>query len=250
MNWKTVLLAITIAILVISGMINVNSILMLGVKDSEITNLNVQINSKTSEINDLQVQVAQKISEVDSLNSEVNSLNSQVVNLTLQIDNLQNDVTYGDTEIIRLNNIIENLKAEAVQRDSEMFNRDEQIRNLESQVSSLNYQINDLNNELDALKSPKLVNVGLGAHDNRENTSEPFLQIEGSVFNVGRETAYNCKLRVVAYQGDVQSIFVLDADSGTIEGLASVTFNTKVYYSGGPMSMSLLTMTPEWTDTP
>jgi len=236
MSWRNILLIMLAVVLIISGVVNVYYVTLLNEKESEINQKNIQLISKTSEINDLQFQV--------------NSLNSKITSLNSQIDNLENDITYKDAEIARLNSIIENLKEEASQRDTELLDKDDQIRSLESQVSSLNYQIADLMNELEVLKAPKLVNVGMGAHDNRENVSQPFLELEGAVVNVGRKTAYNCKLKIIAYQGNDQSIFILDLNPKSIEGLASAMIKTNIYYSGAPISMSKLIITPEWTDTP
>ncbi|MCW4006484.1 MAG: hypothetical protein NWF04_07840 [Candidatus Bathyarchaeota archaeon] len=107
-----------------------------------------------------------------------------------------------------------------------------------------------LNTQLNELKVAKLVNVGIGGYDNRANPDNPFMIIEGSVCNVGRETAYNCELKIIANQGENQSIFFLTLGTGTIHGLGTETFSTNIYYTGNPIEMQNLIITPQWTTTP
>ena len=51
----------------------------------------------------------------------------------------------------------------------------------------------------ETLKAPKLVKAHLMGGDNRPWFGTPYLHIYGYIVNVGTETAYNCKLHVVAY---------------------------------------------------
>jgi len=89
MKKVTVLLAIIITVLVFGGVLDGYFLSSLHEKGSEITNLNVQINSITSEISNLQVKVAQKDSEIESLNSQITNQSLLITNLQSQFSTLQ-----------------------------------------------------------------------------------------------------------------------------------------------------------------
>ena len=240
-----VLVVILVTILAIS---NVWFFMRTESLQNQVNTLETDKNSLQSQVSNLETDKSQLESQVSSLQANKSSLETQVDSLNSQIGNLQNDVEYGESEIVRLNNIIENLKSEAVARDNEMYLRDRQIDDLEGQISSLNYQIDDLNNQIDDLRAPRLVNVGVGASDNRPAEGQAALHVYGWVCNVGRDAAFSAKLHVTAYY--INGTVAIDTyvDIGAIGGTYARKINRLIYYEGPNLDMSRVTMTPEWTE--
>ena len=74
----------------------------------------------------------------------------------------------------------------------------------------------------------------------------PYLHIYGYICNVGTNSAYNCKLHIVAYQsGGVKAIDTY-IDLGTIDGESWKSVDSYIFYSGSPLES--WEITPEWTD--
>ena len=117
----------------------------------------------------------------------------------------------------------------------------QQIQNLNTQIANLNSQIASLQSQIDSLKAAKLVKVNLLANDNRPWFVTPYLHVYGEVCNVGTNTAYNCKLHVVAYQGAVVAIDTY-ISLGSINGESWTSVASNVYYSGAALT--------SWTITP
>ena len=114
--------------------------------------------------------------------------------------------------------------------------------NLQNQVNSLTSDKNNLQNEVDSLRAPDLV-TRLGMGDERPWFQTPYFHVSGEVWNVGTNTAYNCKLHVVLYQG-----FVVAEDTyinlGTISGRTYTSVDSKIYYEGSALTGR--SITPEW----
>ena len=120
------------------------------------------------------------------------------------------------------------------------------IVNYTSVLNNKDNKIMDLQNQIDFLKAPKLIKVDLKANDNRPLFGTPYLHIYGYICNVGTNSAYNCKLHIVAYQsGGVKAIDTY-IDLGTIYKESWKIVDSKVYYSGSPLES--WEITPEWTD--
>lgn len=119
-------------------------------------------------------------------------------------------------------------------------------RNLAEQISSeknalqstyddyvANHHYTD--SEYDALKAPKLSDLSLFADDSRPWLSDPYLHVHGEVWNVGTDTAYDCRIHVRAFQGAV-----LTKDTyiwlGTIHGGNKKSLDEKIYYSGSALT--------------
>jgi hypothetical protein len=71
----------------------------------------------------------------------------------------------------------------------------------DSEVDRLNNQVIDLQKQLDnQLKATLVTSLGISIEP-RNNTEypHPHFTIEGFVFNVGNETAYNARLDIIAY---------------------------------------------------
>jgi FlaG/FlaF family flagellin (archaellin) len=100
-------------------------------------------------------------------------------------------------------------------------------------------------------RSPKLVNVGLGANDlSDEYPYESKIHIVGYIINTGLEPAYKTKLHVVAYltTGAVAIDDYYEISGGMISGgeIAQIDITTS-YQSFG---ITRTTMTPEWSAIP
>jgi len=95
----------------------------------------------------------------------------------------------------------------------------------------------------DFLKAPKLSKLSVYVQEVRPLGGTPYLRIYGEVWNVGTDTAYNCKLHVVAYQGAVIAIDTY-IELGTIYGEDKKSIDSNVYYSGS--ALTSWTITPGW----
>lgn len=182
-------------------------------------------------------------------NSDFNTLNSTYQtwldgNKTL----LQTAITERDQLQTWLNGNITNYESRISSLNTQITNLQNQIASLNSQISSLNAQIASLQSQINALEAPKLIKVNLKSDDNRPFLGTPYLHVYGEVCNVGSNTAYNCKLHVVAYQSGgvvaIDTYIVL----GTISGESWRTVDASPTYGGG--ALTSWTITPEWTATP
>jgi cell division protein FtsB len=157
---------------------------------------------------------------------------------------------YYSTAVTQRDNIITTKEQEILSLQNEVTDLEEQITELQDQVEAQQNQILSLQNQLASMKpastAARVINVGLGARDDRSNPNAPFLYVSGYVCNVGAETAYNVRLHVTAYQDSVQ---VIDSyyNIGTIAKEGSEKVEAKFYYSGSALTANSWTMTPEWT---
>lgn len=133
--------------------------------------------------------------------------------------------------------------------------------NLESQLDSLNTEYWDLyanythenwwhhyyENQTLALKAPKLSVLSVYSGDVRPWSGTPYLHVYGEIWNVGSDTAYNCRLHVILYQGSVvaKDTYV---NLGTIFGENKKSVDANIYYNGDALTNR--SITPEWTTTP
>lgn len=118
----------------------------------------------------------------------------------------------------------------------------------DSEYESLNSTYNDyvdthshtdleyeaLEDERDAFKAPKLNLLNLQSSD-EWSLDAPYLHFYGEVWNVGVETAFDCRIHVTAYQGAVKAI-----DSwiglGTILGENKKSLDVDIDYEGAPLT--------------
>jgi hypothetical protein len=114
----------------------------------------------------------------------------------------------------------------------------------QNQILSLQNQLASMN---PASTTARVINVGLGARDERSNPSEPCLYVSGYVCNVGAETAHNVRLHVIAYRGSVEVINSYYDIASSLEREGSKYVEARFYYSGPELSYNSWTMTPEWT---
>lgn len=136
-------------------------------------------------------------------------------------------------------------------RDQEILNLQSEVTDLEEQVTELQDQVEALQNQLSSITpastSARVINVGLGARDDRSDPNNPFLYVSGYVCNVGSETAYNVRLHVTAYQGSVRVINSYYEIASSLVKDGSKYVEARFYYSGPALTYNSWTMTPEWT---
>lgn len=154
---------------------------------------------------------------------------------------------YHSTSITLRDNII-------VMKDQEILNLQREVTDLEEQATELQDQVEALQNQLSNMNSgsttARVINVGLGARDDRTNPNNPFLYVSGYVCNVGAKTAYNVRLHVTAYQGSVQVINSYCEIASSLAKDDSRYVEARFYYSGPALTYNSWTMTPEWTQEP
>ncbi|MBS7612338.1 hypothetical protein KEJ27_09110 [Candidatus Bathyarchaeota archaeon] len=124
-----------------------------------------------------------------------------------------------------------------------MNSRELEVENLTVQVLELQSYLEELR---EAFKGGRLVMVNLKGEDVRPLLGNSYLHVYGAVCNVGFETAYNSKLKVVAYQTDgllaVDTYIVL----GDVEAGSWKNVDAKIYYTGG--ALANWTITAEWVN--
>jgi hypothetical protein len=147
-----------------------------------------------------------------------------------------NMIALRDEEIVRLQGEVQTLEGQVSDLQDQVETQQNQIMNLENQLANVN----------PAATGAKVINVGLGARDER-NTSEPYLFVSGYVCNVGSETAYNVRLHVIAYQGSVQVINSYYEITDSLGRYDAEYVEANFYYSGPELTPGSWTMTPEWT---
>lgn len=181
-----------------------------------------------AQISSLNTQITNLQNQIDSLDSEIQAKEGQIEMLTNEKNQLQ---TWLDGNITALNAKITTL---------EVANA-----NLETEYANLQAEYEALTSEYYELKAPKLSLLSLYSKDERPMIGTPHLHIYGEVWNVGTDTAYDCKLHVVAYQGDVKAIDT-EILLGTIYGENKKAVDSNIYYSGDPLTM--WSITPKWLD--
>jgi hypothetical protein len=148
-----------------------------------------------------------------------------------------NIIAIKDEEILSLQSEIETLEGQVSDLQDQVEAQQNQIANLENQLASMT----------PASTAARVINVGLGARDERFNPDEPYLYVSGYVCNVGSETAYNVRLHVTAYRGSVE---VINSYYDIVSSLGredSEHIEAKFYYSGPELTPNSWTMTPDWT---
>jgi len=116
--------------------------------------------------------------------------------------------TERDEALAEVDELIDNNKALSIDitvLESERDSLKNQISSLVTERDNALAEATMLSAEVEQLRSGKLM-TNLGSFDNRDNEISPYLHIYGVVWNVGTETAVNCKIHVVGKQGDVIAI--------------------------------------------
>ena len=113
-----------------------------------------------------------------------------------------------------------------------------------------NAQITEIQNQKEVLKTPELVNVGLGANPETQQGAY-FVHIIGYVCNVGINTAYKCKLHVTtqyASGGCAIDTYIDIGNGGILAGGESAKVDVSIPYQ--VYGIGATTMTPQWSNTP
>jgi len=159
---------------------------------------------------------------------------------------VSNAWTYTElqNQITSLNDVKNNLQTQVdkIQSQLDSLNRTHQAYVAAYPYSDSEY--NALKNERDALKAPRLSTLSVSAIDERPIGGTPRLHIVGEVWNLGNDTAHNCRLKVVAYQDSVVAIDTY-VSLGTITGYNKFPVDSTISYSGS--ALTSVDISPEWT---
>ena len=111
-------------------------------------------------------------------------------------------------------------------------------------------EYSSLNASYYALTVASLTTVGLSVTNfNHYWVWDPpsHLTINGYIFNMGTDTAYNCKLHVKVWSSTDTLLLDTTVDLGSISGRSYIYKSTETPYTGSGSYWSVI---PEWTTTP
>jgi len=156
--------------------------------------------------------------EIASLVTERDALKQQVNDLIIERGNLPTPE--------QVNSLIAERDALKQQVNDLTDERGDLLR----EIDALNTQITSLQRIIEDLEAPKLV-TALAVVDQRPLYQTPYFEITGTVWNVGSDTATNCRLHVIMYQG---SAIAEDTYISliTINGESYRTVDEKIFYAG------------------
>ncbi len=155
-----------------------------------------------------------------------NTTQSQISDLETKNSDLQMQISALLTENANLQSQISNLKDQL----------QSQVDHFQSQVDALQTENNRLQNEIKALKAPQLhkVNVQWADHER----FEPYVSIQGSIFNSGLESAHNTILTVRIFDIVDTLLKSEEIHLGTIDGKSYIAFDVDIPYSGDADSVT------------
>ena len=159
---------------------------------------------------------------IDGLENQINTLETDKSNLQGQVTDLQTDKSGLQTQV-------SSLETENYQLRTWL---DAQIESLNSQINSLNAQITSLQSEIDSLKAPQLHEVEVYWTDNHPLIGSPYVNIHGSIFNSGSQTAYSVVCTVRVYDVYDTLLKTEPIHLGNIEGKSYQSFDVDIEYSG------------------
>ena len=160
--------------------------------------------------------------QVNSLVTERDALKQQVNDLMVERDNLPTPE--------QVNSLVTERDALKQQVNDLMVERDQ----LEAQIIYLQATVDTIQGQVDALRAPKLV-TALSVTDQRPWFQTPYVQISGEVWNVGSDTAYNCRLHIILYQGSAiaEDTYI---SLSTINGESHRNVDTQIFYVGSELT--------------
>ena len=187
-----------------------------------------------NEISNLQDQKA-------SLESQVNDLQNQISGLQTQIDALENQQP-TDNQGTDLQSQLNQLQSTYDNYVSTHGYSNEEYNEQVAIVTTQGGQITALQTQVASLSAPDLV-TRLGLNDERPILQTPYFHVYGEVWNVGTNTATNCKLHIVLYQGAVvaEDTYV---NLGVIYGRDYASVDSQIFYQGS--ALTNWTLSPEW----
>jgi hypothetical protein len=199
----------------------------------------------TNSVSSLQDKINQLQSWLDGnktlLNQTQTWLEGNITNYNSQISDLQN-------EIASLNSTYNDYVASHQHPNSDYNSLQSTYNNYVNDHSYTNEQYANLQSQIADLEAPNLIEVNLKSDDNHPFLGTEYLHVYGEICNVGTNTAYNCKLHVVAYQSGGVVAFDTLILLGTISGKSWTSVDASKTYSGS--SLTSWTITPQWTATP
>ena len=210
------------------------------VLQKQIGNINDDKHNLSTQLDVLNSTYQDYLSSHSYTNSEYNAIGDEKNSLQNQISQLQTDKTNLQNQIISLIAQITNLQSTYNSYVSTHSHTD-------SEYASLVTQIANLQNQINTLKAPNLIKINLEETDNRPWLQTPYLRVRCVVVNLGNNTAYNCKLHVILYQGSViaKDTYII---LGSIDGKNWITGTYDVQYSGS--ALTRWSVMPEWTANP
>jgi hypothetical protein len=154
--------------------------------------------------------------------------------------------SHTNSEYDTLQSIYNNYVATHSHTDTEYDALQSAYDNYVATHTHTNTEYDALESERDSLKAPKLIKVAWNEVD--VHSGNWHLHVWGAVVNVGTDTAYNCKMHVVCYQGAVIGLdtYVL---LYTIAGETSKLVDENLYYAYGS-GLTDWSVTLQWTTTP
>ena len=157
---------------------------------------------------------------------------------------LQNQKTSLNDQISSLTNVKNTLQTQVdtIQSQLDFLDRTHKAYVASHPYTEAEYEA--LKNERDALKAPRLSTLSVSAIDERPIGGTPRLHLVGEVWNLGNDTAHNCRLKVVAYQGSAVAIDTY-VSLGTITGYNKCPVDSTISYSGS--ALTSVDISPEWT---
>jgi hypothetical protein len=166
------------------------------------------------------------------LQMRIVELQSQLSNLTFKTDDLQYQKTYLQDENLAL--------------EKQAANQTNQIIYLQNENANLNAKVADL---LPYQPNRSVLVTRLGTTDvlNSSNAHAPYRQrlyVQGSVYNLGDQTAYNARLHVMLYIGD-QIIADTFIELGNIEPLNWASVSRDIYYDAVGQRLTNWIIIPE-----
>ena len=127
---------------------------------------------------------------------------------------------------------------------------DSEYNSLSSDYNSYLANHHHTDSEYNSLIIASLTTVGLDATNfNHYWAWDPpsHLTIKGYIFNMGTDTAYNCKLHVKVWSSTDTLLLDTTVDLGSISGRSYIYKSTETPYTGSGSYWSVI---PEWTITP
>lgn len=160
--------------------------------------------------------------QVNSLIIERDSLKQQVFDLIVERDALPTPDQVNSL-IAERDTLKQQVNALTNERDD-----------LEAQIIYLQATISTIQGQVDALRAPKLV-TALAVVDQRPLFQTPYFEITGTVWNVGSETATNCRLHVIMYQGSTiaENTYIT---LSTINGESYRNVDEQIFYVGSQIT--------------
>jgi cell division protein FtsL len=153
-----------------------------------------------------------------------------------QISQLQSDFSETQSTLSRSQSEVESLRGQLTEMQYRIVSLTSDLTEAQDTITSLETQLTESQSEVEALKASQLhkVNVHWADHER----FEPYVSIQGSIFNSGLESAYNTILTVRIF--DIVSTLLKSEEIhlGTIAGKSYIAFDVDITYSGDADSVT------------